>query len=137
MRRSSQKVYAGGRYRDARKAIDWLGKAFGFEPLLVVPGTNGESVSHAELRLGDAIVMLGSAGEGQLAELLSPGGQPAPQSLYVIVDDPDEHYARAKAAGAKILVELRNEDYGSRGYTAQDIEGNVWTFGTYAPELPD
>ena len=137
MKRSSQKVYAGGRYRDARTAIEWLGAAFGFEPLLVVPGTTEGSVSTAELRLGEAIVMLGSAGEGQLAELLSPGGVPAPQSVYVVIDNPDEHYARALSAGAKMLVELRNEDYGSRGYTALDLEGNVWSFGTYAPELPD
>jgi uncharacterized glyoxalase superfamily protein PhnB len=50
-----------------------------------------------------------------------------------VVDDPDGHYERAKAAGVKIRRELRDEDYGSRGYSAEDPEGNVWSFGTYRP----
>jgi uncharacterized glyoxalase superfamily protein PhnB len=54
-------------------------------------------------------------------------------SVYVVVDDPDGHYERAKAAGVKIRRELRDEDYGSRGYSAEDPEGNVWSFGTYRP----
>ena len=134
---STQRVYGGGRYRDARAAIDWLGTAFGFKPLLIVPGEAEGSVAHAELRLGEAIVMVGSVSEGQLSEVLAPGGQPHPQSIYVVIDEPDAHHARAQAAGAKMLIDLHTADYGSRGYTALDLEGNVWSFGTYRPELPD
>jgi len=137
MARAAQWVYPAVQYRNGRKAIAWLGEAFGFEPLLVVPGASDDSVGHAELRLGRAVIMLNSADEGQLHEMLAPGGEPPRQSLYVVIEDPDAHYARAKAAGARVILDLRNEDYGSRGYTALDLEGNVWSFGTYRPELPD
>ena len=53
--------------------------------------------------------------------------------LYVIVDDPDAHHDRAKAAGATIVMELTDQEYGSRDYAAEDPEGNVWSFGTYDP----
>lgn len=135
-RRAAQSLYAGGQYRDAHAAIDWLGKAFGFEPLMVHAGDGPAVVAHAELRLGDAIVMVGSAG-GSMGHILSPGGKPQIQSLYVVIDNPDEHYARAKAAGAEMLIDLHDTDYGSRGYTCRDIEGHVWSFGTYRPEIPD
>lgn len=134
---ATQRVYAGGHYLDARAAIEWLGTAFGFEPMLVVPGESEGAIAHAELRLGEAVIMVGSAREGQLRDVLSPNGTPHPQSIYVVIDEPDAHYARAKAAGAKMLIDLHTADYGSRGYTALDIEGNIWSFGTYRPELPD
>ena len=47
--------------------------------------------------------------------------------------DADQHYARAKAAGAEILFEIKDEDYGGRGYTCRDPEGHVWNFGTFDP----
>ena len=53
------------------------------------------------------------------------------QSVYVVVDDPDTHYTRAKTAGAEITRELENSDWGSRGYSAKDLEGHHWSFGTY------
>lgn len=53
--------------------------------------------------------------------------------IYVAVSDPDEHYARAKAAGAAITRELCDQPYGSREYGARDLEGNAWSFGTYNP----
>ena len=66
--------------------------------------------------------------------LVSPRSLPgANQGLCVQVDDPDAHFARAKAAGAVILQELKDEDYGSRGYMAKDPEGHQWYFGTYRP----
>jgi uncharacterized glyoxalase superfamily protein PhnB len=55
------------------------------------------------------------------------------QALSVRVTDPDSHYRGAQAAGARILRELRDEEYGSRGYMAADPEGHVWYFGTYQP----
>ena len=53
--------------------------------------------------------------------------------VYIVVDDPDAHHARAKAAGATIIRELEDQDYGSRDYSARDPEGNIWSFGTYDP----
>jgi uncharacterized glyoxalase superfamily protein PhnB len=51
-----------------------------------------------------------------------------------VVDDPDAHYERARAAGAEIVRELIDEEFGSRGYTARDPEGNLWSVGTYRPD---
>ncbi|MEX2246285.1 MAG: VOC family protein [Dehalococcoidia bacterium] len=131
---STQTVYPTLTYRDAAAAIDWLVTAFGFEKLMAVPGEGG-GIVHAELRYGDGVMMLGSVRDDAYGRLASPGGVAPVQSLYVVVDDPDAHYQRAKAAGARIVLDLKDADYGSRGYTALDIEGNVWSFGTYRPEV--
>lgn len=111
--------------------IDWLELAFGFRKRLVVPGDDG-AILHAELSFGNGVVMLGSARPDQ--KWVSPRELPAlHQVVSVVVDDPDAHYAGAKAAGAEIVRELKDEDYGSRGYGARDPEGNEWYFGTYRP----
>jgi uncharacterized glyoxalase superfamily protein PhnB len=52
----------------------------------------------------------------------------------VYVPDTDAHYARARAAGAEIVRELADTPYGSREYSARDVEGNLWSFGTYYPQ---
>lgn len=117
-------------YKDARAAIEWLNTAFGFEPVAVYP-PEGETVAHAELRYRGGMVMLGSVdGHGDVDWL---DRRPGIGSIYVVVDDPDAHFERAGAAGAEILQGLTDEDYGSRGYTAKDPEGNTWNFGTYGP----
>jgi uncharacterized glyoxalase superfamily protein PhnB len=113
------------RYTDARSAIAFLVEAFGFEEHAVFDQDG--VIGHAELRLGDAYIMLGEAAAGG-AEF--PNG---PSTTYVIVDDPDAHHARAVAAGAEITRELTDQDYGSREYAAKDPGGNVWSFGTYLP----
>ena len=66
---------------------------------------------------------------------LLPAG-PGAACLYLVVEDPDAHYQRAVAAGAEIVQPLEDADYGSRGYTARDPEGNLWSFGTYRPARP-
>ena len=53
--------------------------------------------------------------------------------IYVAVDDPDTHHDRAVGAGAEVVMELTDQDYGSREYAAKDPEGNVWCFATYRP----
>lgn len=118
-------------YDDANAAIAWLVRAFGFRRRLVVPGENG-TVAHAELSLGDGVIMVGSSKPEK--GWVSPRRLPAVnQALCIQLDDPDAHYARAREAGAVILQELKDEDYGSRGYLARDPEGNQWYFGTYRP----
>jgi len=112
------------RYKDAPAAIDWLGKAFGFEPHLVVPGENG-TIVHAQLVFGGGMIMLGSSGGhgGGYDELVkAPGevGGVGTQSPYVIVDDADAHHARAAAAGAEVLLPPEDASYGGRGYTCRD-----------------
>jgi uncharacterized glyoxalase superfamily protein PhnB len=122
------------RYRDTPAAIDFLCRAFGFERHLVVPNDTG-GIAHAQLTLGNGMIMLGSIDKNEFGKLMRQpdevGGET--QTAYVIVPDADAHYARAKAEGAVILLELKSEDYGGRGYTCRDPEGHVWSFGTYDP----
>jgi uncharacterized glyoxalase superfamily protein PhnB len=121
------------RYRDAAAAIDWLCNAFGFSKHMVVPGEGGR-IAHAQLALGNGMIMLGDVGTEYGRLVAAPEkGAPVTQGIYVVVDDADAHYARAKAAGAEIVIDIKTEDYGGRGYTARDLEGHVWTFGTYDP----
>jgi uncharacterized glyoxalase superfamily protein PhnB len=124
------------RYSDAPTAIEWLVDAFGFERQMVVQGPNG-TVAHAQLKLGTGIIMLGSTKD-------DPFGMKTPrelggvnQSIYIYVPEIDAHYLRAKAAGAEIVMEITDTEYGSRDYSAKDPEGNLWHFGTYLPDVPD
>jgi uncharacterized glyoxalase superfamily protein PhnB len=114
------------RYKDAKGAIDFLERAFGLERKAVYENDDG-TVGHAELTYGRGMVMLGTSGAGD------PQFETNHSSIYVIVEDPDAVYGRAKAAGAEISRELEDMDYGSREFTARDPEGNVWSFGTYDP----
>jgi uncharacterized glyoxalase superfamily protein PhnB len=123
------------RYRDANAAIEWLCKAFGFEKHLVVPGENG-TVAHAQLSFGNGMIMLGSARDDEFGRRVKPPretGGIGTQSAYVIVEDADAHHALAKAAGAKIFMEVEDQDYGGRLYSCLDPEGHLWSFGTYDP----
>jgi uncharacterized glyoxalase superfamily protein PhnB len=129
---SDQTVFPALRYADPRAAIDFLERAFGFELRMAVDGGGGE-IAHAELTLGAGMIMLGAdrPAEGHDYSAVAPG--PGSGATYVVVDDTDHHYEQAVAAGAEILIDLHDSDYGSREYTAGDPEGNVWTFGTYQP----
>ena len=103
----------------------------GFVKAAAEVGVDG-TIVHAEMSFGNGVIMLGSAKPDR--SWVSPLELPAlHQVVSVVVDDPDGHYAMAKAAGARIVRELRDEDYGSRGYGARDPEGNEWYFGTYRP----
>ncbi len=125
------------RYRDATAAIDWLCRAFGFEKHIVVPGPKG-TIAHAQLTFGHGMIMLGSAGDDEFGRLQRAPADvgPTTQSPYIIVADADAHYARAKAAGAQIVLEIKDEDYGGRGYSCRDPQGHLWNFGTYDPWAP-
>jgi uncharacterized glyoxalase superfamily protein PhnB len=118
------------RARDARALIRFLVDAFGFEET-VVHG-DGDKVHHAELSwpLGGGI-MLGSARD----DPADPWPQrPGSSGAYVVTDDPDALFDKATAAGAQVVQELHDTDYGSRDFSVQDPEGNLWSFGTYRGE---
>jgi len=122
------------RYDDAPAAIRFLVDAFGFEEALVVPGEGDRAVGHAELvwPLGGG-VMLGSASATVGLDAGLPAGV---ASTYVACDDPDDLLARAKGAGADVVVDIADTDYGSRGFSVRDPEGNFWSFGTYRGTPP-
>lgn len=121
------------RYRDGHAAIDWLCRAFGFEKHACYDGPGG-TVAHAELKLGPSFVMLGSNANPAFNWKSPSDAGCVTQSVYIVVDDADAHHARAKAAGAEIVRELNDTDYGSREYSARDPEGHLWHFGTYRPK---
>ena len=115
------------RARDARALIRFLVDAFGFEETLVVG--DGDRVDHAELAWppGGGI-MLGSVRDDPAdAWPLQPGTFGA----YAVTDDPDALFARAVAAGARVIRPLRDTDYGNREFGVLDPEGNNWSFGSY------
>ena len=97
---------------------------------------DGDDVHHAQLALGSSMIMLGNVRDDDYGKMVGGPGQGG-KSTYVAVDDTDAVYARAKAAGARILEEPTNRDYGSRDFICADPEGNVWSFGTYWPKSDD
>ncbi|CAA9892842.1 conserved hypothetical protein [Candidatus Methylobacter favarea] len=125
------------RYRNAPAAISWLCSAFGFEKQAVYQNDDG-TIAHAQLTLDHGMIMLGSVPEketewGGLIKQPDEIGGKETQSPYVIVADADVIYNQAKAAGAKIVVGIKDEDYGGRGFSCYDLEGHLWSFGTYDP----
>jgi uncharacterized glyoxalase superfamily protein PhnB len=122
-------IFPSLRYRDAPRAIEFLEEAFGFTRHQVIENPDG-TIAHAELAYGDGMVMLGTDREDNYGSHAGQGW------MYVAIEDPDAHYAQAKSAGAEIVRELEDQDYGSRDYSARDPEGNLWSFGTYRPEPP-
>lgn len=125
------------RYRDAPAAIEWLSNVFGFEKHAVYPNEDG-TIAHAELRHGSGMIMLGSVLEqesefGKQIKQPDEIGSYETQSPYVVVSDVDALYERAKAAGAKIVIDIKDQCYGSRDFSCRDLEGRLWNFGTYDP----
>ncbi|HTO54901.1 MAG TPA: VOC family protein [Myxococcota bacterium] len=127
------------RYHDAPAAVDWLCRAFGFEKHAVHVAPNG-GIAHAELTLGDGMIMLGSAVKqgGRYDEIAATprevGGR-STQQIYVVVADPELHFRCATSAGAEIVFPLEPKRHGGSGYTCRDPEGNLWSFGSYDPWL--
>jgi len=124
------------RYRDAPAAIEWLCSTFGFEKQLVVPNEDG-TIAHAQLGYGNGMIMLGSVFDTEFGRLMkqpSASDKTVTQSAYLVVNDADLVYGRALEAGAQIVLDIKDEDYGGRGFTCRDPEGHIWSIGTYDPD---
>lgn len=123
------------RYRDVGAAADWLCRAFGFVPEARVVGEDG-TVVYALLASGAGVIMLVPVGESELDKLMcqpEDNGGFETQACYVPVSDAEAHHGVAEAAGATIVLGLTSDDSGRAGYTCRDLEGHVWSFGTYDP----
>ena len=125
------------RYRDAPAAIEWLCNVFGFEKHLVVPNPDG-SVAHAQLSFGNGMIMLASVPRtetafGRLMKQPDEVDGAQTQTTYVVVSDVDAVYGNAKAGGARIAIKIKDEDYGGRDFSCYDLEGHLWSFGSYDP----
>lgn len=118
-----QTVFPCITFRDAKASFDWLERALGAQRLAVYEDDEGRVV-HGELRIGDSTIMAGDERAGSQAT------PPGVSVVYVVVDDADAAYERARAAGAE-LTEPVSQDYGSRDVTVTDLDGNRWSLGTY------
>ncbi|HEY3675998.1 MAG TPA: VOC family protein, partial [Candidatus Tumulicola sp.] len=123
------------RYENARAAIAWLTSVLGCTENVVYPG-EGDTIAHAQLEIAGNLFMLGSLKPGDhargpsIAERIGAG-------TYIAFDDAesiDALYRRVTAAGADIIRELQDTDYGSREFGVRDPEGHMWSFGTYKPQ---
>jgi uncharacterized glyoxalase superfamily protein PhnB len=114
-------------YRNLAEAIPWLERAFGFAEHF----RYGDGPSGAQMHAGRGIIMVRQTrGETSPASLGF-----GTQSLTVFIDDVDGHYARAKAAGAKIVEEPHETEYGEYQYAAEDLDGHHWLFSRHARDL--
>ena len=127
-------IIPGMRYRDAPAAIDWLCDVLGFERRLVVPNEDG-TIAHAQLVLGNGMVMLGSSQGSEFDGIVRPSTPDGTltQSAYIVVEDVKALYERVKAAGANIVMDLVEQHYGGSLFAVRDPEGQLWNVGSYNP----
>lgn len=125
-------------YRDAPRMVAWLCDALGFQPHAVHKDDAG-GISHAELTLGNGMIMLGSEQkDGAFADLQSTPAKlnGTTQSPYLVVQDADALHARVTAMGGEIVMPLEDKPYGGRAFSCRDPEGHLWNVGTYDPWTP-
>lgn len=123
------------RYRDALAAIEWLVSVFGFAKHLVVSDQNG-GIAHAQLTFGYGMIMLSSVSDTPFNKLMKQPddiGGAETQSAYLVVPDADAVHERVMAANWKVVIAIKDEDYGGRGFSCLDPEGHLWNVGSYDP----
>ena len=121
-------------YADAEAALAWLEKAFGFTCHLRVDGNRG-GIAHAQLVNGNNMIMLSSIRNDDFGKHFNEPSQAgmSTQGLYVVVDNVTDAYEKALAAGAQIVMPLKEQDYGGESFTVRDCGGHIWSFGDYNP----
>jgi uncharacterized glyoxalase superfamily protein PhnB len=121
-------------YPDVAEAIAWLTRTFGFTEHYRYGGP-GEPPSGAQMRLGNAWIMINQAPPGSATPAQLGYGT---QSLTVFIEDVDGHFQRAKSGGARIVEDLHETEYGERQYGAEDLAGHHWLFSRHARDVsPD
>lgn len=123
------------RYRDLAEAMIWLERAFGFEKQIAVSDNDGAAI-YGQMTYRGSLMMMGAVRDTDLDKLMRQPdevGDVETQSCYIVVEDADAHYARAVEAGAEIVLEIKSDGLGRRGYSCRDPQGHIWNFGTYNP----
>jgi uncharacterized glyoxalase superfamily protein PhnB len=115
-------------YQDPRAALAWLERAFGFEVAMLIEDADGV-LGHSEMRHGESLIMIGNEWTDAHRSPQSLGGKTTQTVHIEITEDVDAHCARARAAGAEILMEPADQFYGARTYRCRDPEGHIWTIG--------
>jgi uncharacterized glyoxalase superfamily protein PhnB len=140
MSNSNAVVWPNLGYRDARAAIRFLVAAFGFEEIAVYDAESKDAVGHAELRwpAGGGVTIHSAGPNNSIAAVMAKAGDEKSYpafSVHISTDEPDALFARAVAAGAKVVREVEDTPYGTRGFVVQDPEGLYWSVGTPLPKL--
>jgi uncharacterized glyoxalase superfamily protein PhnB len=115
-------------YQDLAAAIEWLGRTFGF----VEHYRYGDPLSGAQVRLGDAVLMLNQAKPGQSSPAQLGFGT---QSLTIFVENVEEHFQHTKSSGARIVEDLHETVYGELQYGVEDLDGHHWLFSRHARDV--
>lgn len=124
-------------YQDPRAALAWLGRAFGFEITMAIDGPpEAPDMCHYEMSCGGrGRVMIGGQWETSIKSPKSVGGANTQVIHVMLEEDVDAHCERARAAGATIIEEPKDEFYGDRVYRAADLEGHRWTFAMHVRDV--
>jgi PhnB protein len=121
-------------FKDCRKAIEFYKQAFGAQEKFAMPGPDGKGVMHAELVIGNSILMMGDEHpEMSCKSAETMGGSPI--SFYVYVENVDQAFRRALEAGAKSQMDVADMFWGDRTGTVQDLFGYNWTLATHIKDL--
>jgi len=116
-------------FKDARKAIEFYKRAFGAEELFVMPGPDGKGVMHAEVRIGNSIIMMGEENPQEPCKSAEAMGG-SPVSFYIYVENVDDAFQKAAAAGAEVRMPVQDMFWGDRLGTVQDPFGYSWSLAT-------
>lgn len=121
-------------FRDARKAIDFYKRAFAAQERYVMPGPDGKGVMHAEMMIGNSIIMMGEEHPNESCRSAETMGG-SPVSFYIYLENVDEAFGRAVAAGATVRMPLDEMFWGDRAGTVQDPFGYSWTLASHTRDL--
>ena len=121
-------------FKDARKAIEFYKRAFGAQERYVMPGPGGQGVMHAEIQVGDSIIMLGEEHPQQSCKSAETVGG-SPVSFYLYLENVDEAFQVAVNAGAEVRMPVQDMFWGDRMGTVQDPFGYSWSLATHTRDL--
>jgi len=123
-------------FKDARKAIEFYKKAFGATERYAMPGPDGKGVMHAEILIGDSIIMMGEESPNEPCKSAETAGG-SPVSFYVYVEDVDKAFQTALGAGCVMRMPVQEMFWGDRFGSVQDPFGYGWSLATHTRDLTD
>ncbi|BCS54361.1 VOC family protein [Geobacter sp. SVR] len=121
-------------FKDARKAIDFYKRAFGAEERFVMPGPEGTGIMHAELKVGDSIIMMGEEHPQQACKSAETLGS-SPVGFYLYVENVDAAFRRAVESGATVQMPVEEMFWGDRAGSVNDPFGYNWMLATHTRDL--
>ncbi len=120
--------------KNAKQAIEFYKKAFDAKVLELFPAPDGKGTMHAQIRIGDSILMLGDEMPNQACHSAETLGA-SPVSLYLYMSNVDAAFKRAVAAGATVIMPVADAFWGDRCGTLKDPFGYSWTIATHIRDL--